>query len=49
MKKLICIVVALVTLSACQEKKYGAFTVSGKIDNATGKKIFLQELPFGGQ
>lgn len=49
MKKLLFIVVALVTLSACQEKKYGAFTVSGKIDNASGKKIFLQELPFGGQ
>lgn len=49
MKKLLFIVVALVTLSACQEKKYGAFTVSGKIDNAPGKKIFLQELPYGGQ
>lgn len=49
MKKLLFIILALVGLSACQEKKYGAFTVSGKIDNASGKKIFLQELPFGGQ
>lgn len=49
MKKILFVLVTLITLSACQEKKYGAFTVSGKIDNATGKKIFLQELPYGGQ
>ena len=36
-------------MAACQEKKYGAFTVSGKISNAPAKKVFLQELPFGGQ
>lgn len=49
MKKILFLLVTIISFSACQEKKYGAFTVSGKIDNATGKKIFLQELPFGGQ
>ncbi|MDP1842342.1 MAG: TlpA disulfide reductase family protein [Sediminibacterium sp.] len=33
---------------ACKQKKYGGFTVSGTIKNATNAKIFLQELPFGG-
>lgn len=49
MKKLILIAGAFFALSSCQEKKYGAFTVSGKIEHATGQKIFLQELPFDGQ
>ena len=49
MKKLILITGAFLALSSCQEKKYGAFTVSGKIEHATGQKIFLQELPFDGQ
>ncbi|TAG31460.1 MAG: AhpC/TSA family protein [Sphingobacteriia bacterium] len=36
-------------LNACdQKKKYGAFTVSGTIKNAIAPKVFLQELPFGG-
>lgn len=49
MKKLLLIATTVITLTACQEKKFGAFTVSGKIEHATGQKIFLQELPFGGQ
>ncbi len=49
MKKIILILSAIITLVSCEEKKYGAFTVSGKIDNAANKKVFLQELPFGGQ
>jgi peroxiredoxin len=50
MKKISILLLAVVMLmAACQEKKYGAFTVSGKISNAPAKKIFLQELPFGGQ
>ena len=49
MKKLILILTAIITITACQQKKYGAFTVSGKIDHAPGKHIFLQELPFNGQ
>ena len=50
MKKISILLLAVVILmAACQEKKYGAFTVSGKISNAPAKKVFLQELPFGGQ
>ena len=49
MKKTILFLTTLLALASCEEKKFGAFTVSGKIENATGKKIFLQELPFGGQ
>lgn len=36
-------------LSACsQEKKYGEFTVKGTIKNAITPKVYLQELPYGG-
>lgn len=49
MKKTIIILTSVITLASCQEKKFGAFTVSGKIEHASAKKIFLQELPFGGQ
>jgi hypothetical protein len=35
--------------SACdQKKKYGAFTVKGTIKNAIAPKVYLQELPYGG-
>ncbi len=36
-------------LLSCRETKSGAFTVSGKIEHAPAQKIFLQELPFGGE
>jgi peroxiredoxin len=49
MKKLIIIATAVIFTSSCQEKKFGAFTVSGKIEHAASQKIFLQELPYGGQ
>ena len=49
MKKIVYIATILALAAGCQEKKYGAFTVSGKISNAPSKKIFLQELPFGGE
>ena len=49
MKKLLTIATTVLALAACQEKKFGAFTVSGRIEHATAKKIFLQELPFGGE
>ncbi|MBR2649547.1 MAG: AhpC/TSA family protein [Sediminibacterium sp.] len=35
--------------TACQQKKYGAFTVSGTVKNAPEPKLYLQELPFGGE
>ncbi len=49
MKKLLLITTTILALTSCQEKKFGAFTVSGKIEHAPSKKIFLQELPFGGE
>jgi len=48
MKKITLGLIALVLISACQEKKYGPFTVSGKIEHATSNKILLEELPFSG-
>ena len=49
MKKISLFFFASLLFLACSEKKFGAFTVSGKILNAPTKKVFLEELPFGGQ
>ncbi len=49
MKKLFLFLTTTAIFLSCQEKKIGAFTVSGKIEHAPSKKIFLQELPFGGE
>lgn len=49
MKKISVLILAVITLASCQQKKYGAFTVSGKILNAPGQKITLEEIPFGGE
>ena len=49
MKTKIWIFIACILAVSCSEKKYGAFTVSGKFNNAGQLKIFLQELPFGGR
>jgi peroxiredoxin len=46
MKKIINIVLLVVLIAACQQKKHGAFVVSGKIENAPGKKIVLMETPY---
>ncbi|MGL4360705.1 MAG: redoxin domain-containing protein [Sediminibacterium sp.] len=35
--------------TSCQQKKYGAFTISGIVKNAAQPKLYLQELPFGGE
>ena len=49
MKKTISIsLIAVSILFGCTEKKYGGFTVSGKVSNAGSQKIYLQELPFAG-
>jgi thiol-disulfide isomerase/thioredoxin len=40
--------IAVTILFGCAEKKYGGFTVSGKVSNGGGQKIYLQELPFAG-
>ncbi len=41
--------VSMLLLAACQEKKSGSFVVSGKIKNAPSQRIFLEELPYGGE
>ena len=41
-------IVAAGILVGCAEKKYGGFTVSGKVSHAGSQKIYLQELPFAG-
>lgn len=49
MKKTISIsLIAVTILIGCTEKKYGGFTVSGKVSNGGTQKIYLQELPFAG-
>lgn len=48
MKPIIYIAAVAALAMGCQEKKFGAFTVSGKIVNTPSNKVFLQELPFGG-
>ena len=49
MKKTISVsLIAVSILFSCTEKKYGGFTVSGKVSNAGSQKIYLQELPFAG-
>jgi thiol-disulfide isomerase/thioredoxin len=46
MKKIITVAASLLVFAACQEKKHGAFEVSGVIENAPGKKVLLMEIPF---
>jgi len=49
MKKIISVsLIAVTILLGCTEKKYGGFTVSGKVSNGGSQKIYLQELPFAG-
>ncbi len=50
MKKVSLVVIGVVVfLTACQQKKYGGFTVTGTIKNAVSTKVFLEELPFGAE
>jgi len=49
MKKTISIsLIAATIIFGCSQKKYGDFTVSGKVSNGGSQKIYLQELPFAG-
>ena len=49
MKKTISIsLIAVTILFGCAQKKYGEFTVSGKVSSGGTQKIYLQELPFAG-
>lgn len=47
-KKIGVSILAAGLLIGCAEKKYGGFTVSGKVSHAGSQKIYLQELPFAG-
>ena len=49
MKRILIVIGCITALASCKNKQQGAFTVSGKIENATGDKVYLQELPFNGQ
>lgn len=48
MKNIFIGIFLLLMISSCQEKKYGPFTVSGKITHATTNKVLLEDLPFSG-
>lgn len=45
MKKIIFIGAVIVLLSACEQKKHGAFVITGSVENAPGKKLMLIEVP----
>jgi peroxiredoxin len=46
MKRILVLVCIVVVAASCRSKYGGDFSVNGKIDNATGTKIYLTELPF---
>lgn len=43
------LMIAIVAILGCQEKKFGAFVIAGKISNAPEQKIYLEEIPFTGE
>ncbi|WP_018613104.1 TlpA disulfide reductase family protein [Segetibacter koreensis] len=47
MKRILYLALLVVVMASCQQKKHGAFIVSGVIENATGKKVLLMETPYG--
>lgn len=49
MKRLLVVFIGTLTLASCQEKKFGAFVIAGKVTNAPVQKVYLQELPFSGE
>jgi len=49
MKRLFIGLTVIIAVTSCQQKKYGAFVVSGKIEHSPGEKILLEELPFNGR
>ncbi|MCW3109005.1 MAG: thioredoxin family protein [Segetibacter sp.] len=46
MKKIIYLVLLAAIVTSCQQKKHGAFVVTGVIENAPGKKVVLMETPY---
>ena len=48
MKQVLLLIAFTTTLVSCKDEREGAFTITGKIDNAPTDKVYLQELPFAG-
>ncbi len=46
MKKTAYLLLMLAIATSCEQKKHGAFVVTGVIDNAPGKKVILMESPY---
>lgn len=46
MKKIAYLGLVLAIATSCQQKKHGAFVVTGVIENAPGKKVVLMESPY---
>lgn len=49
MKRIWIVIACTMVIASCKSKQQGAFTVSGKIENPTGDKVYLEELPFNGK
>jgi len=49
MRTLFAFIFTILILAGCQQKKYGAFVVVGRIENAAMDRIALQEIPFSGE
>jgi len=47
MKRILYLALFAGLIAACQQKKHGAFIVTGDINNAQGKKVLLMETPYG--
>jgi peroxiredoxin len=46
---LLMLCISVILILGCKPKRYGAFVVAGRIENAGMQKIALQELPFTGE
>lgn len=47
MKKILFVTIVAISLFACKNEGKNSFTVSGKITNANGKMVYLEEVPIG--
>ncbi len=49
MKHFLIVIIAVVAISSCKEKKYGPFIVAGNIAHSPSTKVYLEELPWSGE
>ena len=47
MKKILLVILIIITFISCKEKKYGPFIISGRIEHSPNSKVLLEELPYG--